>query len=311
MRVGALRHPDGGAHDGVEVDEDAVAQQLVDLVLAHAVPGREPEQGGRLVGGVVVDVQVGPLPAPRRRASRRSRRGPAARRRGRGPRRCGTPVRRSRPRRCRRGTPAPRCASPRSDHSGSPSKSKKTSPALGVGIRRSVSRSVTSERTPPSGSRSCSSWSRACSRSRSSVAARTSGTGSVRTARSSIVVTPASSSLRRVGRRTPGDERAGRGRPRPRARRPRTGRRRATAGRPTPAGSVGGAVRERAGRRGGRGGRGRRARCRRGRSRARRRCRRRAGRGGGVDTGLAQQRGVGGDLQQRRARSRCGPAWCR
>ncbi len=63
-RVRALRHPDAGSHDGVEVDEDAVAQQLVDVVLAHAVPGGEPQQRRRLVGRVVVDVQVGPAAAP-------------------------------------------------------------------------------------------------------------------------------------------------------------------------------------------------------------------------------------------------------
>ncbi len=65
-RVRALRDPDGGAHDGVQVDEDAVAQQLVDLVLADPVPGGQAQERGGLVGGVVVDVQVGPaLPARR------------------------------------------------------------------------------------------------------------------------------------------------------------------------------------------------------------------------------------------------------
>ncbi len=105
---------------------------------------------------------------------------------------------------------SPHVVEPRSDHSGSPSKSKNTSPGLGAGIRRRVSASTTSERTPPSGSRSCSSCSRACSRSRSRVAPRTSATGSVRTASSSIVVTPASMSRRRVGARTPATRRRSR-----------------------------------------------------------------------------------------------------
>ncbi len=59
-RVGALGDPDRRAHHGVQVDEHALAQQLVDLVLTHPVAGREAEQGRGLVGGVVVDVQVGP-----------------------------------------------------------------------------------------------------------------------------------------------------------------------------------------------------------------------------------------------------------
>ena len=105
---------------------------------------------------------------------------------------------------------SPQVLEPRSDHRGSPSKSKKTSPALVGGIRSRVSASMTSERTPPSGSRSCSSWRRACSRSRSRVAARTSVTGSVRRASSSIVLTPASMSLRRVGARTPATSRRSR-----------------------------------------------------------------------------------------------------
>ncbi len=58
--VRALRDADGGTHHGVEVDEDAVAEQLVDLVLVHPVARREPEQRRRLVRRVVVDVQVGP-----------------------------------------------------------------------------------------------------------------------------------------------------------------------------------------------------------------------------------------------------------
>ena len=67
-RVGALGHPDRRADHGVQVDEHAVAQQLVDRVLAHPVARCQPEQGRGLVGGVVVDVQVGPLRAALGRA---------------------------------------------------------------------------------------------------------------------------------------------------------------------------------------------------------------------------------------------------
>ncbi len=46
-------------HDGVQVDEDAVAQEVVDLLLVDAVPRGDREQVRALVVGVVVDVQVG------------------------------------------------------------------------------------------------------------------------------------------------------------------------------------------------------------------------------------------------------------
>ena len=45
----------------VEVDEDAAAQQLVDLVLAGRVAGHHALDGGGLVGAVVVDVEAGML----------------------------------------------------------------------------------------------------------------------------------------------------------------------------------------------------------------------------------------------------------
>ena len=46
---------------GEQVDEDTAAQQIVDLVLARAEAAHEPFERGDLVGGVVVDVQVGVL----------------------------------------------------------------------------------------------------------------------------------------------------------------------------------------------------------------------------------------------------------
>ena len=51
---GAERLADGAQ----QVDEDAAAEQLVDLVLARAVAAHQPLQRGRLVRRVVVDVQV-------------------------------------------------------------------------------------------------------------------------------------------------------------------------------------------------------------------------------------------------------------
>ncbi len=58
-RVGALADAHALAHDGVEVDEDLVSQQLVELGLAGGVLPDEPLEGRRLVGRVVVDVHVG------------------------------------------------------------------------------------------------------------------------------------------------------------------------------------------------------------------------------------------------------------
>ena len=67
--VALLAHLQALAHHGEEVDEHALAQEDVDLVLARGVLQREGAQLGRLVGGVVEDVQPGWL---RRRAITRS-----------------------------------------------------------------------------------------------------------------------------------------------------------------------------------------------------------------------------------------------
>ena len=53
--------PDRAADDGVQVDQDACGEKLVDGGLAGRVLGREPQQCGLLVRRVVVDVQVGML----------------------------------------------------------------------------------------------------------------------------------------------------------------------------------------------------------------------------------------------------------
>ena len=54
-------------HDLEEVDENPAAEQVVDLVLPRAVLAHQPPERGALVGGVVVDVQIG----DRRDAARR------------------------------------------------------------------------------------------------------------------------------------------------------------------------------------------------------------------------------------------------
>ena len=59
--VARHRGDDPAAHDLEQVDEDAAAQQVVDLRLAGAVAAHQPAQRGDLVGGVVVDVHVGVL----------------------------------------------------------------------------------------------------------------------------------------------------------------------------------------------------------------------------------------------------------
>ena len=51
-------------YDGVEVDEDAVAQEVVDLLLVHAVPRGDGEQVRALVVGVVVAVSYTHLTLP-------------------------------------------------------------------------------------------------------------------------------------------------------------------------------------------------------------------------------------------------------
>ena len=115
--------------NGIQVDEHAVAQQVVDLVLADAVAPGQPQQRCLLVGRVVVDVHVrdsacgacGPSPG--------SRPAPDARWPGRAPTAAGTrrrasstPHRYSRPH-----------SRPSAVHSGSPSKSKNRSPLSGSG----------------------------------------------------------------------------------------------------------------------------------------------------------------------------------
>ena len=54
LHGGTQRLPDGAQ----QVDQDAASKQVVDLLLARAVPAHQPLQGGRLVWRVVVDVQV-------------------------------------------------------------------------------------------------------------------------------------------------------------------------------------------------------------------------------------------------------------
>ena len=58
QRVRAAAHAQAAAHRRVQVDQDPVAQQLVDRVLTDTVPAREPQQGRPLVRGVVVDVHA-------------------------------------------------------------------------------------------------------------------------------------------------------------------------------------------------------------------------------------------------------------
>ena len=57
-RVPGMRVAQPLADDLEEVDEDAGAQEVVDLVLARAVPAHQPLERGRLVARVVVDVQA-------------------------------------------------------------------------------------------------------------------------------------------------------------------------------------------------------------------------------------------------------------
>ncbi len=61
-RIGPRPYPQGAPDHGVKVNEDAVAQQAVDLRLTHAVPRGHLQQVGGLIGRVVVDVhpRVGP-----------------------------------------------------------------------------------------------------------------------------------------------------------------------------------------------------------------------------------------------------------
>ena len=51
-------HPNALAHQGIQIDEHAVAKQFVDLLLADPVAARQPQQRALLVGRVVVDVHA-------------------------------------------------------------------------------------------------------------------------------------------------------------------------------------------------------------------------------------------------------------
>ena len=53
------------AHDLIEIDEEAGAEHLVDLLLARRITAHQALQRRRLVRGVVVDVQAGELRPPR------------------------------------------------------------------------------------------------------------------------------------------------------------------------------------------------------------------------------------------------------
>ena len=57
-RVALDRGPERLADRAQQVDQDALAKQLVDLVLARAVAAHQPLERGRFVRRVVVDVQV-------------------------------------------------------------------------------------------------------------------------------------------------------------------------------------------------------------------------------------------------------------
>ena len=63
--VARARGAEPVADDLEQVDEDAAAEQVVELGLARAVAAHQPLQRRDLVGGVVVDVQVGVLAQPR------------------------------------------------------------------------------------------------------------------------------------------------------------------------------------------------------------------------------------------------------
>ena len=57
--VARPRGADAVADDAEQVDEDVAAEQVVELALARAVAAHQALERGDLVGGVVVDVQVG------------------------------------------------------------------------------------------------------------------------------------------------------------------------------------------------------------------------------------------------------------
>ena len=58
-RIGVLGDVHPRPHHGIQVDQHAIAQQLIDLGLAEAIAGREPQQPGAFVVGIVINVQVG------------------------------------------------------------------------------------------------------------------------------------------------------------------------------------------------------------------------------------------------------------
>src|SRR5690606_6847696 len=50
--------------DGVQIDEDAPAQETIELVFSRRVSSHQSFQRARLVGRVMIDMQVGILLAP-------------------------------------------------------------------------------------------------------------------------------------------------------------------------------------------------------------------------------------------------------
>ena len=69
-RVVRLPDPQPLTHDRVEIDQDLPAQQPIDLLLTRRVQTHQPLDRGRLIRGVVVDVQVGEALAAARSRSR-------------------------------------------------------------------------------------------------------------------------------------------------------------------------------------------------------------------------------------------------
>ena len=139
--VAGPRGAEAVAHDLEQVDEDAAAQQVVDLGLAGAVAAHQPPERGDLVGGVVVDVQVRVVAqalvhAGRRTASNAARSlgvvvGPERREVARRRRGCPRGIRGSRPR--------PRTGCPRSRRRGRRARRRAgaRSPCPGCGCRSS------------------------------------------------------------------------------------------------------------------------------------------------------------------------------
>ena len=58
-RIRVLRDPHGGAHHGIQIDEHAGAQEVIDRLLADPIARRESQQCGPFISGVVVNVHIG------------------------------------------------------------------------------------------------------------------------------------------------------------------------------------------------------------------------------------------------------------